>query len=223
MKRLLIIDDESQMRKLLRMTFSSFFECINSPTGQEGYQAAITLKPDLIILDLGLPDISGLEVLKKIRIWNEELPILILSAEGDPQIIVEALNAGADDYVTKPFDISLLMARVNVCLRRLKKVEVQENININNLEINLEERLIKKNGLVVHLTATEYELLKFFLMNRGKVLTTKQILKHVWGPSVSSDSQYPKVYVRYLRQKIEDDPNQPQLIITESGVGYRLN
>lgn len=222
MKRLLVIDDESQMRKLLQMTFSPIFECLNAETGQEGLQDAISLNPDLIILDLGLPDISGMEVLKKLRLWNQEIAILILSAEGDPQVIVEALNTGADDYVTKPFDINLLLARVNVCLRRSKKLEIHENIILGNLEINLEQRVVTRNGIEIHLTATEYELLKFFLMNRGKVLTTKQILKQVWGPSVANDSQYPKVYVRYLRQKIEDDPNQPKLILTESGVGYRM-
>lgn len=222
MKRLLVIDDESQMRKLLQMTFSPIFECLNAETGQEGLQDAISLNPDLIILDLGLPDISGMEVLKKLRLWNQEIAILILSAEGDPQVIVEALNTGADDYVTKPFDINLLLARVNVCLRRSKKLEIHENIILGNLEINLEQRVVTRNGIEIHLTATEYELLKFFLMNRGKVLTTKQILKQVWGPSVANDSQYPKVYVRYLRQKIEDDPNQPKFILTESGVGYRM-
>lgn len=222
MNRLLIIDDEVQMRKLLQMTFASQYECLNANSGIEGIQDAIAKKPETIILDLGLPDIPGMEVLKRLRQWDPHLPILILSATNDPQVIVEALNAGADDYVTKPFDISLLQARVNVCLRRNKKTESLEKVKLDNVEVDLAKRVITKNSKEIKLTSTEFELLRFFIENRGKVLTTKQILNRIWGPSVAADSQYPKVYVRYLRQKIEDDPNQPQLIITESGVGYRM-
>ena len=220
--KILIIDDEVQMRKLLNLTFNQQFKVQEAMNGREGVSFAATLRPDLIILDLGLPDISGLDVLKSIREWSE-VPVIVLSVQDDSEVIIEALNSGADDYMTKPFEAGELLARVNVCLRRkLKREHEQTVIEIKQLKIDLSARLVYKDGEEVKLTSTEYDLLKLFIKNSNKILTNRQILKEVWGPGSVEQSQYPRVYVRHLRQKLEMNPDQPELFITEPGIGYRL-
>ncbi|MFY7994193.1 MAG: response regulator [Bacteriovoracaceae bacterium] len=221
--KILIVDDEAQLRKLLTLTLeANGYKVVEARNGQEAVSFAATHRPELIILDLGLPDIKGQEALRLIREWSE-IPVIILSVQDDSETIVEALTAGADDYMTKPFDANELMARVKVCLRRsLKKDHEQTVFEIKHLKVDLASRLVFKNNEEIKLTSTEYDLLKYFIKNTNKVLTNRQILKEVWGPGSVEQAQYPRVYVRYLRAKIENDPNRPELILTEPGVGYRL-
>lgn len=220
--KILIIDDEIQMRKLLNLTFQEQFKVQEATNGREGTSFAATMRPDIVILDLGLPDMSGLEVLKSIREWSE-VPIIVLSVQDDSEIIIEALNSGADDYMTKPFEAGEIIARVNVCLRRkIKRDHEQTSIEIKQIRIDLTSRLVFKNEVEVKLTSTEYDLLKLFVKNANKILTNRQILKEVWGPGSVEQAQYPRVYIRHLRQKLEQDPDQPELFITEPGIGYRL-
>lgn len=221
-QKILVIDDESSIRKLLGLSLGTYYEVIDAKDGREGLHFAASHKPDLIILDMGLPDRRGIEVLKDLRGWSE-VPVIVLSVENDQNTIISALDSGADDYVTKPFRTEELLARIRVCLRRHTTNRENESvILLKNLEIDLEKRVVKKEGNEVHLTATEYAFLIFLLKNKGKVVTQGQILKAVWGPQVSSDSSYPRVYMRYLRQKLETNPDEPELFVTETGVGYRL-
>lgn len=220
--RILIIDDELQIRKLLNISLSARqFKVLEAINGREAISFTGTLKPDAVILDLGLPDISGLEVLREIRTFSD-VPIIILSVQDDSEVIVKALDIGADDYVTKPFEPKELVARINVCLRRTQKKESAEVTQVNGIRIDLDSRLVFKDGQEVRLTSTEYDLLKFFLKNPNKILTNRQILKEVWGPGSVDNLQYPRVYIRHLRQKLERNPDEPILFITESGVGYRF-
>lgn len=221
--KILIVDDESKIRKLLDLTFSSRgFKVCEAVNGREGVTFASTMRPDLIILDLGLPDMKGQDVLKEIRVWSN-VPVIILSVQGDTDVIIEALNVGADDYMTKPFEPGELTARVNACLRRvLKRDHDQDIFEARSIRVDLSSRIVTKDNLEVKLTSTEYDLLKFFIKNANKILTTRQILKEVWGPGSMEQSQYPRVYVRHLRLKLEDNPDEPQLILTESGIGYRF-
>lgn len=221
--KVLIIEDEPQIRKLLNMTLSTkglkIYEAIN---GREGISFVSNIRPDVILLDLGLPDITGQDVLKEIRTWSE-IPIIILSVQDDSGVIIDALNTGADDYMTKPFDRDELLARINVCLRRsIKRDHSQSIVEVRNIRVDLESRVVMKNNEEVKLTSLEYDLLKLFIKNADKILTTRQILKEVWGPGALDQAQYPRVYVRHLRQKLEDNPDSPVLIQTEPGVGYRF-
>ncbi len=220
--KILVVDDESQMRKLLHLSFSpKNFKILEAHNGREGISFAGTLKPDAIVLDLGLPDMSGLEVLREIRLFSE-VPIIILSVQDDFEVIVQALDTGADDYVTKPFEPKELSARISVCLRRTLKREASEVTEVCGIRVDLESRLVFKDGQEVKLTSTEYDLLKLFIKNPNKILTNRQILRDVWGPAAVDNLQYPRVYMRHLRQKLESNPDEPVLFITESGVGYRL-
>ena len=220
--RILIIDDELQIRKLLNISLSARqFKVLEANNGREAVSFAGSLKPDAIILDLGLPDMSGLDVLKEIRSFSD-VPIIILSVQDESEIIVKALGIGADDYVTKPFEPKELAARINVCLRRAFKKETAEMTEVNGIRLDLDSRLVFKDGQEVKLTSTEYDLLKLFMKNPNKILTNRQILKEVWGPGSVDNLQYPRVYVRHLRQKLEKNPDEPVLFITESGVGYRF-
>lgn len=220
--KILIVEDEPQLRKLLTMTLDREYKVDEAHNGREGTSFAASIRPQLIILDLGLPDMSGLDVLKAIREWSQ-VPIIILSVQDDSEVIVNALNLGADDYMTKPFETKELLARVNVCLRRtLKRDHEQTVFMARNVKVDLSARLVYKSDKEVKLTSIEYDLLVLFIKNANKVLTTRQILKEVWGPGSLEQSQYPRVYVRHLRQKLEENPDRPQLIHTEPGVGYRL-
>lgn len=220
--RILIVDDELQIRKLLNISLSArLFKVLEANNGREAISFTGTLKPDAVVLDLGLPDISGIEVLKEIRTFSD-VPIIILSVQDDSEIIVQALDIGADDYVTKPFEPKELAARINVCLRRTHKKEISEVSEVSGIRIDLDSRLVFKDGQEVKLTSTEYDLLKLFIRNPNKILTNRQILKEVWGPGSVENLQYPRVYVRHLRQKLEKNPDEPIIFITESGVGYRF-
>ncbi len=219
---ILVIDDEAPIRKLLEITLDAHdFRAHEAATGKAGLIAAAMHPPDLIILDLGLPDEDGQMILLKLREWFTN-PILILSARNSEADVVRALDAGANDYLVKPFRTGELVARIRSALRSMQPSDAASVKTYGGLTIDFGARIVRKNGAVVKLTTTEYSLLLLLAQNEGKVLTHQFILKAVWGPSYTGESQYLRVYVGQLRKKIEDNPNQPQFIITESGVGYRF-
>jgi two-component system KDP operon response regulator KdpE len=219
---ILVIDDEIQIRRLLQITLEGAgFKVHVAATGEEGIRQAATVRPEIIILDLGLPDADGIDVLKKMREWAE-IPILILSVRASEQDIVAALDAGADDYLTKPFRTGELLARVRTALRHRQLAEEGTAFTSGSLVVDLAARVVKKKGEVIKLTPTEYSLLALFVRNNGKVLTHRYILQQIWGPKFEEETQYSRVYVAQLRKKLEDNPNAPRLFVTESGIGYRL-
>lgn len=222
-QKVLVIDDEASIRRLLKLNLEEAqFHVLQAVDGREGLHLAAAERPDIIILDMGLPDQRGLEVLRALRQWSET-PVVILSVEDDPDTIIQALDAGADDYVTKPFRSGELLARLKACLRRsFKAAFPQPQVRIGNIHLDLGKRGVTKDGVSVKLTATEYDLLVYLVKNRGKVVTHAQILKSVWGPQAPADSSYPRVYMRHLRLKLEDNPEAPAYFLTELGVGYRL-
>lgn len=218
----LVIDDEVQMRRLLRMTLENGgYRYCESENGTLGLMDAVQKKPDAIVLDLGLPDMEGVEVLKKLREWNQA-PVLILSVRDDEKQKVAALDAGADDYVTKPFGQDELLARLRVLLRRAPENPDLPIFENGSLAVDFTARRVLVNGKEIKLTATEYALMKLFIHHAGKVLTHRQILREVWGPNSEERTQYLRVYITHLRQKIEANPDKPQRIKTESGIGYRF-
>lgn len=217
-----MIDDEVQMRRLLQISLEGAgYKVHVASSGKEGLQQAAMARPEVVILDLGLPDEDGIEILKKMREWST-IPVLILSVRASEQDIVKALDAGADDYLTKPFRTGELLARVRAALRHRQTTEQGEVFETGNLTVDLAARTVKRNGEIIKLTPTEYALLSLFVRNAGKVLTHRYILQQVWGPTFEEESQYSRVYVGQLRKKLEDDPSGPKLILTESGIGYRL-
>jgi len=220
--RILVIDDEPQICRLLRVSLGAYgYDISEAVSGQDGISRVAIFKPDLIILDLGLPDIDGKEVIRLLREWCQT-PIIILTARGQEEEKVEALDAGADDYITKPFGVSELMARIRVSLRRTAQSEDEPVITCGDLVVDLAQRRVSVGGREVKLTPTEYDIIKVLAQHAGKVLTHKQLLKTVWGNSCNEDNHYTRVFIGQLRKKIEENPNQPRYIITESGVGYRL-
>jgi two-component system KDP operon response regulator KdpE len=219
---ILIIDDEIQIRKLLEITLhSNGYKVTQAATAKEGLGAAANNNPDLILLDLGLPDENGHLTLKKLREWCVK-PIIILSVYSNEENIVNALDHGANDYLIKPFRTGELLARIRSALRGAATEENNSVIRYKDLEIDLLSRTIKKNNELLKLTVTQYELLALFGKNEGKVLTHHYILREVWGPDYTDQLQYLRVFVAQLRKKIEEDANRPEYIITESGVGYRF-
>ncbi len=221
---ILVIEDEDPIRKFLRVTLSAQgYRIVESTTGQDGLLQAASAQPDVIILDLGLPDMDGVELARQIREWSK-VPILIVSARGKEQDKVVALDAGADDYLTKPFGVGELLARLRVCLRHAASgPEVSEPVfSTGELQVDLVHRRVTVAGREVHLTPNEYRLLALLVKYAGRVLTHKQLLKEVWGPGSSQEVQYLRVYMNQLRQKLEVDPAQPRYLLTEPGVGYRL-
>lgn len=220
---ILVIDDEIQIRRLLELTLESKgFEVRAAIKANEGLSKVASERPQLVILDLGLPDMDGLEVLKKIREWSS-VPVLILSVRSSEKDIIACLDAGADDYLVKPFRTGELLARVRTAVRHHQSPEEKEIFTSYDLEVDLSARVVRKRKDIVKLTATEFSLLSLFVKNAGRVLTHKYILEQVWGPSLSEETQYTRVYVGQLRKKIEDDPSNPRIILTESGIGYRLS
>ncbi len=220
--RILIIDDEPQIRRLLKVSLTAHgYEIDEAKTGQEGINRAAIFTPDLILLDLGLPDIDGKAVVAAIREWSK-VPILILTARDQESEKIEALDVGADDYVTKPFSMGELLARLRVALRHAVTAEQSPIVNCGDLVVDLVGRHVMKNDKEIKLTPTEYEILKVLAQNIGKVLTHKYLLKSVWGNAYNEDTHYIRVYIGQLRRKVEENPAQPKYIITESGVGYRL-
>ncbi len=219
---ILVIDDEAAIQKLLEITLESNGFTVNLiGTAKEGIVAAANHPPDLIILDLGLPDESGHSVLVKLREWFTN-PVIILSALANEEDIVKALDNGANDYLVKPFRTGELLARIRSALRGSINAENTPVIQCGNIQIDLLSRIVKKDDAVVKLTVTEYNLLSLFAKNEGKVLTHQYLLKEVWGPGYINQSQYLRVFIAQLRKKIEADANRPEIIVTESGIGYRF-
>lgn len=219
---ILIIDDEPQIRKLLEITLdSNDYKVRQADTGKSGVILAANHPPELILLDIGLPDKSGHEVLKELRTWYNK-SIIILSVQNNETDIVSALDNGATDYLTKPFRSAELLARIRSAIRRNQSANTDNKIICGDLEIDIAARVVLKNNVHLKLTATEFNLLVLLAKNEGRVLTHQFILKEIWGVGSQSETQYLRVFVGTLRKKIETNPNQPQHIFTESGVGYRF-
>jgi two-component system KDP operon response regulator KdpE len=218
----LVIDDELQIRRLLRSCLeANGYRVLEAATGQEGIAQAAQHPPDVVLLDLGLPDMDGVAVLKRLREWSH-VPVVVLSVRDREDDKVEALDNGADDYVTKPFSTAELLARLRVAQRHTLPAAEDPVFRAGDLEVDLTARVVKLGGREVRLTATEYSLLRLFVQHAGKVLTHRQILKEVWGPSYVEQTHYLRVYIAHLREKLESDVSKPRLITTEPGVGYRL-
>ncbi len=220
---ILVVDDEVQMQRLLRVTLESAgYHITLAENAAEAIHHAETHRYDAMVLDLGLPDADGIEVLKKIRVWAE-YPIIILSVRSSEDDIVTALDAGANDYLLKPFRTGELLARLRTALRHAQALSLASTVvKAKDVYIDVEKRVVKKHGAVVKLTPTEFALLVLFVKNAGKVLTHNYILQQVWGPKYEGESQYTRVYVGQLRKKLEDNPDDPKLFATESGIGYRF-
>jgi two-component system KDP operon response regulator KdpE len=219
--RVLIIEDELTIRRFLQTILEDEFSLHMAEDGHAGLAAAAAAKPDVILLDLGLPDLDGVEVIKRIREWSQ-VPIIVLSVREREGEKVAALDAGADDYLTKPFGVNELKARIRASLRRSLQQVTEPVFSSNNLTVNLPERRVVCRGEEISLTPTEYDILRLFVVHAGKVLTHRQILKQVWGIAYLEQPHVLRVNVSNLRRKLETDPSRPQYIITEPGVGYRL-
>jgi two-component system, OmpR family, KDP operon response regulator KdpE len=218
----LVIDDEKQIRRLLRIVLEEdHYRVLESESGKQGLSDVALRRPDVVLLDLGLPDIEGLAVLQRLREWNH-VPVLVLSVRDGPEDKVAALDGGADDYVTKPFESAELLARLRAIQRRVTSGSDDPVFRAGSLEIDFNARSVTLKGREVKLTATEYALLKILAQHAGKVITHKQLLREVWGPSSEEQSQYLRVYMTHLRKKIEPADARDKLLRTESGIGYRL-
>ena len=220
----ILIEDERQIRRFVRAALESEGWTVHeSETLRQGLVEAGTRKPDLVIVDLGLPDGDGVDLIRDLRAWSG-VPVIVLSARTDESDKVEALDAGADDYLTKPFGVAELLARVRATVRRRAQPAGSEKpaIVFGDIEVDLVARTVRRRGEIVHVTPTEYRLLALLITNAGRVLTHRQILRDVWGPSHVDSPHYVRVYMGHLREKLEDDPAQPRHLITETAVGYRL-
>ncbi len=218
----LVIDDETQIRRLLRVCLeANGYRVEEAATGQDGIAQAAQRHPDVVILDLGLPDLDGVAVLDRLREWSR-VPVVVLSVRDREEDKIAALDHGADDYVTKPFRTGELLARLRVALRHAQPAPEMTVFRNDELEVDLAARVVRLKGREVKLTATEYSLLRLLVQHAGKVLTHRQILREVWGPNAVAQTHYLRVYIAHLREKLETEPARPQLILTEPGVGYRL-
>lgn len=225
-----VIEDEPQIRRFVRSALEAEgWQVFEADTAQKGLIEAGTRKPDLLVLDLGLPDGDGLELIRDVRGWSG-VPIIVLSARSGEDDKIAALDAGADDYLTKPFGVGELLARVRANLRRPRAAltdggaveETDPVFRFGQVEVDRQARLVRRSGAEVHLTPIEYRLLSVLMANAGRVLTHRQLLREVWGPSHAGQSHYLRIYMGHLRQKLEADPAQPQHLLTETAVGYRL-
>lgn len=222
--KVVVIEDEEQIRRFVRHALQDEgCKVYEAATAAQGLIEAGTRKPDLVILDLGLPDRDGIEVIRDLRGWSD-VPVIILSARSEEDDKIGALDAGADDYLAKPFGVGELLARTRAMLRRRSRAgdEHAPVVNFGDVSVDLSRRTVHRNGEPVHLTTLEYRLLTVLVANTGRVLTHRQLLKDVWGPSYVESSHYLRIYVGHLRQKLEADPTQPRFILTETGVGYRF-
>jgi two-component system KDP operon response regulator KdpE len=221
-QRVLVVDDENAIRRYLRAALSAQgFTIYEAANGQEAINAVVSHHPDLVILDLGLPDFDGIEVTRRLREWSQT-PIIILSVREAENDKIAALDAGADDYLTKPFSTGELMARMRVALRRMTNTPDEPVLQVDNLKMDVSHRLVTVDEQQVALTPTEYEILRLLLQNAGKVLTHRQLLKQVWGTAYESEMHILRVNISNLRRKIEPDPSRPHYLLTEPGVGYRI-
>ena len=219
---ILVIDDEEQISKTLAITLkTNYYSVTEAATAHEGLIMASNHPPELILLDLGLPDKDGMSVLQELRQWYTG-PIIILSVQNNEEVIIKALDKGANDYLSKPFRTGELLARIRSALRSIVTEDIDPIINAEDLQIDLLTRTVRKKGELVKLTNTEYNLISLFARNEGKVLTHQYLLRAVWGPGFINQSQYLRVFIAQIRKKIEHDPNRPQYLLTESGVGYRF-
>ncbi len=222
MMSVVVIDDEAQIRRLLRVSLETQgFSVHLAETGEEGLRTVQGRKPDVVLLDLGLPDRDGADVLADLRRWSS-VPVIILSVRNAEEEIVRLLDAGADDYVVKPFSTGELVARMRVAVRHHAPAEAQEPFVSGRLRVDREDRAVTVGGAPVKLTPTEYGLLRLFVQHAGRILTHRQILREVWGPNADQETNYLRVYITGLRKKLEENPQMPELIVTEPGVGYRL-
>jgi two-component system KDP operon response regulator KdpE len=219
--RVLIVDDERSIRRFLKASLGSQFAIFEATTGEEALTAVATNRPDVIILDLGLPDLDGVEVTRRLREWTQ-IPIIVVSVREQEQDKIAALDAGADDYLTKPFGVGELMARLRSALRRSAQAETDPVFKTGNLVVDLNQREVMVNEKLVYLTPTEYDILRMFVKHAGKVLTHDQLLRSVWGTAYERETHMLQVNISNLRRKIEPDPVRPSYLITEPGVGYRL-
>jgi len=220
---ILVIEDEVQMRRFLRASLSSNgYQVVETHTAEAGLTQAAARAPDLVLLDLGLPDQDGLVVTQRLREWAKT-PIIVISARGREEDKIQALDAGADDYLTKPFGVGELLARIRVALRNAARGELgSSQFSVGALKVDLGRRQVLVNGQEVHLTPIEYKLLATLVKHAGRVITHRQLLKEVWGPNSAEQTQYLRVYMGQLRHKLEQNPSRPQFLTTEPGVGYRL-
>ncbi len=220
---ILIIDDEIQIRRFLKMSLVAYgYSVKEAENGEEGFRSVFDYNPDLIILDLELPDTNGLDLLRKIRV-SSSVPVIVLTVCDDERDKITLLDSGADDYLTKPFSVGELNARIKVALRHSINFSNEENIFIkNNLSIDFTKRIVMKNNIEIKLTPTEYSILSILIKNSGKVVTQTHLLKEIWGPNLIEETQYLRIYIMQLRRKVENDPSNPEFIITEPGVGYRF-
>lgn len=222
---IIVIEDDPSIRRFLRTSLGTHgFNVFEADTGKQGIVEASVRKPDLLILDLGLPDMDGVDAIKAIRAWSA-VPIIILSARSSEQQKIDALDAGADDYLTKPFGFGELLARIRVALRHSIRPQEQSQADVfatANLQVDLLNRVVSVDGREIHLTPIQYRLLTVLVKHAGKVMTHQQILNEVWGPSYRENAHYLRIYMSQLRQKLETNPTQPKFLLTESGVGYRL-
>lgn len=222
--RILIIEDEPQIRRFLRATLAAHgYQALEASSAEQGLRDAARYLPDLVILDLGLPDADGLEVTHRLREWSS-VPIIVLSARGQEQDKVAALDQGADDYLTKPFGMGELLARIRVALRHATQAQASTHpvFEVDGLQVDLAARRVWLHGREIHLTPIEYKLLAVLVRYAGKVVTHRQLLREVWGPAYEQETHYVRVYMAQLRQKLEDDSARPTYLITEPGVGYRM-
>lgn len=220
----LVIEDELPIRQFLRATLTgNGYQIVEAATGQDGIRAATMQPPDLVLLDLGLPDMDGLEVQQRLRGWSQ-VPIIVVSARGQEHDKITALDAGADDYLTKPFNVGELLARIRVALRNRQRVghADEPQFRTGGLEVDLALRRVVLGGDEVHLSPIEYKLLTTLVRYAGKVVTHRQLLQEVWGPGHAAETQYLRIYMGHLRRKLETDPARPRYLLTEPGVGYRL-
>jgi two-component system KDP operon response regulator KdpE len=220
--RILVIDDEHQIRRMLNVALSAHgYSLAEASSGKEGLNRASIFHPDLVVLDLGLPDLGGMEVISRLREWTQ-VPIIVLSVRERESDKINALDAGADDYLTKPFSMGELLARIRVAIKHFAKSEDEPVLTFHDLTIDLARRIVLLLGQEVKLTPTEYEILKYLALHSGRVITHGQLLRTVWGPNYQGETHYLRVYIGQLRRKIEKNPTQPRYIITEAGVGYRF-